>query len=185
MNVIFTFIFISALIVFAVFSPDKALATMTSGGQKAVTLSMSLLVIYSVWSGILQVAEDSGAVNKLSKLLRPLINKLFKNPPEDEAEDISVNISANLLGLGGVATPAGISATTKLTARGNHDGATTLFVLASTSIQLIPTTVITLRQSFSSASPAAIFIPSFLSSLLCTATGLTLCFIFTHRKKKR
>lgn len=183
MNVIFTFIFISALIVFAVFSPDKALAAMTSGGQKAVTLSMSLLVIYSVWSGILQVAEDSGAVNKLSKLLRPLINKLFKNPPEDE--DISVNISANLLGLGGVATPAGISATTKLTARGNHDGATTLFVLASTSIQLIPTTVITLRQSFSSASPAAIFIPSFLSSLLCTATGLTLCFIFTRRKKKR
>lgn len=49
MNVIFTFIFISALIVFAVFSPDKALAAMTSGGQKAVTLSMSLLVIYSVW----------------------------------------------------------------------------------------------------------------------------------------
>ena len=88
MNVIFTFIFISALIVFAVFSPDKALAAMTSGGQKAVTLSMSLLVIYSVWSGILQVAEDSGAVNKLSKLLRPLINKLFKNPPDDEAEDI-------------------------------------------------------------------------------------------------
>ena len=185
MNVIFTFIFISALIVFAVFSPDKALAAMTSGGQKAVTLSMSLLVIYSVWSGILQVTEDSGAVNKLSKLLRPLINKLFKNPPDDEAEDISVNISANLLGLGGVATPAGISATTKLTARGNHDGATTLFVLASTSIQLIPTTVITLRQSFSSALPAAIFLPSFLSSLLCTVAGLTLCFIFARHKKKR
>ncbi len=118
MNVIFTFIFISALIVFAVFSPDKALAAMTSGGQKAVTLSMSLLVIYSVWSGILQVAEDSGAVNKLSKLLRPIINKLFKNPPEDEAEDISVNISANLLGLGGVATPADAALMMQLGAEG-------------------------------------------------------------------
>ncbi len=183
MNVIFTVILFISLIIFAVISPDKALEAMTSGGQKAVTLSINLIAIYAVWSGFLQIAEDCGFVRKLSEKLRPLIKKLFSMPTDDESDDIAVNISANLLGMGGIATPAGISATTKLCNRGNHEGATVLFVLASTSIQLVPTTVISLRQSFSSANPALVFVPSLLSSLVCTAVGLFLCFVFKPRKK--
>ena len=180
MNVIFTFIFLISLVVFAVFSPDKALEAMTGGGQKAVGLSMNLIVIYAVWSGVLQIAEDSGIIIKLR---RP-IQLLFGELTDDESDDVAVNISANLLGMGGIATPAGISATTKMCNRGNHDGATRLFVLASTSIQLLPTTVISLRQSFSSAAPAMVFLPSLLASLLCTATGLSLCFIFKSKNGK-
>lgn len=184
MNVIFTFIFLISLVVFAVFSPDKALEAMTGGGQKAVGLSMSLIVIYAVWSGVLQIAEDSGIIKKLSVKLRRPIQLLFGELTDDESDDVAVNISANLLGMGGIATPAGISATTKMCNRGNHDGATRLFVLASTSIQLLPTTVISLRQSFSSAAPAMVFLPSLLASLLCTATGLSLCFIFKSKNGK-
>ena len=185
MNVIFTFIFLISLVVFAVFSPEKTLEAMTGGGQKAVGLSMNLIVIYAVWSGVLQIAEDSGIVKKLSAKLRSPIKLLFGELTDDESDDIAVNISANLLGMGGIATPAGISATTKMCNRGNHDGATRLFVLASTSIQLVPTTVISLRQSFSSAAPAIIFLPSLLASLICTITGLSLCFIFGKFKPKR
>ena len=181
MNVIFTFIFLISLVVFAVFSPEKTLEAMTGGGQKAVGLSMNLIVIYAVWSGVLQIAEDSGIVKKLSAKLRLPIKLLFGELTDDESDDIAVNISANLLGMGGIATPAGISATTKMCNRGNHDGATRLFVLASTSIQLVPTTVISLRQSFSSAAPAIIFLPSLLASLICTITGLSLCYIFKSK----
>lgn len=185
MNLIFTLIFLLSLVIFSFFSPDKALSAMTDGGQKALTLSMSLIVIYSIWSGVLQIAEDSGMVKKISKRLKPLIKKLFSDPTDDEAEDLAVNISANLLGMGGIATPAGISATTKLCERKNFDGATTLFVLASTSIQLLPTTVISLRQAFSSANPSIVFLPSLLSSVICTATGLSLCFLFKKRNRRK
>lgn len=185
MNVIFTFIFLISLVVFAVFSPEKTLEAMTGGGQKAVGLSMNLIVIYAVWSGVLRIAEDSGIVKKLSLKLRAPIKLLFGNLADDESDDIAVNISANLLGMGGIATPAGISATTKMCDRGNHEGATRLFVLASTSIQLVPTTVISLRQSFSSAAPAIIFLPSLLASLICTITGLSLCFIFKQKRGGR
>ena len=185
MNLIFTLIFLLSLVIFSFFSPDKALSAMTDGGQKAVALSMSLIVIYSIWSGVLQIAEDSGIVKKISKRLKPLIKKLFSDPTDDEAEDLAVNISANLLGMGGIATPAGISATTKMCERKNFDGATTLFVIASTSIQLLPTTVISLRQAFSSAEPSVVFLPSLLSSVVCTATGLGLCFLFKKLSSRR
>lgn len=184
MNLIFTVIFLSSLIVFACTAPDKALEAMTNGGKKAVTLSMSLIVIYAIWSGVMKMAEDSGITRKLSKKMRPLAKKLFGTEKDDEIDDITVNISANLLGAGGIATPSGISAVTKMCDSGNYDGANVLFVLASTSIQLVPTTVISLRHAFSSKSPALVFIPSFTSSLLCTALGLTLCFVFKSGKRK-
>lgn len=184
MNFIFTLIFLASLIVFAFTAPDKALEAMTNGGKKAVTLSMSLIVIYSIWSGVLKMAEDSGITKKLSSKMRPLAKKMFGTDNEDEINDVTVNISANLLGAGGIATPAGVSAVTKMCDNGNYDGANVLFVLASTSIQLVPTTVISLRHAFASESPALVFIPSFLSSLLCTALGLTLCFVFKSRKRK-
>ena len=104
MNVIFTFIFLISLVVFAVFSPDKALEAMTGGGQKAVGLSMNLIVIYAVWSGVLQIAEDSGIIKKLSVKLRRPINLLFGELTDDESDDVAVNISANLLGMGGIAS---------------------------------------------------------------------------------
>ena len=185
MNLIFTLIFLLSLVIFSFFSPGKALSAMTDGGQKALSLSMSLIVIYSIWSGILQIAEDSGIVKKISIKLKPLIKKLFSDPSDDETEDLAVNISANILGMGGIATPAGISATTKMCGRKNFDGAATLFVLASTSIQLLPTTVISLRQAFSSANPSLVFLPSLLSSTVCTAIGLSLCFLFKKRNRRK
>lgn len=185
MNLIFTLIFLLSLVIFSFFSPGKALSAMTDGGQKALSLSMSLIVIYSIWSGILQVAEDSGIVKKISIRLKPLIKKLFSDPSDDETEDLAVNISANILGMGGIATPAGISATTKMCGRKNFDGAATLFVLASTSIQLLPTTVISLRQAFSSANPSLVFLPSLLSSAVCTAIGLSLCFLLKKRNRRK
>ena len=174
MNPIFFIIFTLSVIFISFSSPDLVLKSITDGANKGILLSFNLLAIYSVWSGILEIAQNCGLNAKISKLLKPIINKLFKNISTQTEEEIAINLSANLLGMGGIATPSGIKATTMLTDNGNHDGACMLLVLASTSLQILPTTVISLRQSFNSISPFDIFIPSLLSTTLSTVLGIFL-----------
>ena len=181
MNLIFSIIFVLSAIFLCFLNPNEVLTAMTNGASKSVQLAISLIAIYAVWSGILQIAEKSGLLKKLSKLLKPIINRLFKNIDSQTHELIAVNLSANLLGMGGIATPAGIDATTEMTKKNNHDGACLLFVLASTSLQLLPTTVVSIRQSFGSINPFDIFLPSLISSALSTTVGILLCFV-TKRK---
>lgn len=183
MNAIFTTILLLSLLVSSFFSPNVVLSSFTEGGQKALNLSLNLISIYSVWSGFLQISENCGIIKKISKIFRPTIKKIFNNPSDDVIDDIAVNISANLLGTGGIATPSGISAATKLCESSNHDGACALLVLASSGMQLMPTTVISLRKLYSSSNPSIVYLPSLLSAAVCTSIGLLLCFIFKKRKK--
>ena len=183
MNVIFTLVFLFSVGAFLFSDPDGALAAMTKGGEKAIALSLSLLSVYCVWMGITEIADKSGLTAKLSSLLKKPISFLFPLADEETRKYISVNLGANLLGLGGVATPAGISATTLMANRGDDEGITALFVLASTSIQILPATVIGLRQHAGSASPADIFLPTLLSTIVSTGTGLILCRLTKRRKE--
>lgn len=183
MNVIFTLVFLFSVGAFLFSDPDGALAAMTKGGEKAIALSLSLLSVYCVWMGITEIADKSGLTAKLSSLLKKPISFLFPLADEETRKYISVNLGANLLGLGGVATPAGISATTLMANRGDDEGITALFVLASTSIQILPATVIGLRQRAGSASPADIFLPTLLSTIVSTGTGLILCRLTKRRKE--
>ncbi|MBR2337380.1 MAG: hypothetical protein IKA61_05515 [Clostridia bacterium] len=183
MNVIFSLIFIFSAIAISIHSPDALLKSLTDGASKSVNLCLSLVAVYTVWSGILQIAEVSGLLNKISKLLKPIINRLFKNADQKTKENISVNVSANLLGMGSIATPPGIEATTAMTENGDHDGACLLFILASTSLQILPTTIVSIRQSFNSVSPFDIFLPSLISTAISTSVGILLYFV-TKRSKK-
>lgn len=183
MNVIFAIIFTISALTLTFISPDGVLKAMTDGANKSVTLSIGLISVYSVWSAVLQIAEDSGLVKKLASALKPLIDRLFKKTDEKTSGKIAVNLSANLLGMGGIATPSGIEATSLMTDKNNHDGACLLFILASTSLQILPTTVVSVRQAFNSKAPFDIFLPSLLSSAVCTAIGVTLYFL-TQRIKK-
>lgn len=177
MNLIFSIIFIFSAISLCFLSPNEVLTAMTNGASKSVQLAIGLVAIYAVWSGLLQIAECSGLLKKLSKLLKPIINRLFRNIDDKTHDLIAVNLSANLLGMSGIATPAGIDATTEMTQKNNHDGACLLFVLASTSLQLLPTTVVSIRQSFGSVNPFDIFLPSLISSAISTAVGILLFFV--------
>ena len=182
MNVIFTLVFLFSVGAFLFSDPNGALSAMTKGGEKAVALSLSLLSVYCVWMGITEIADKSGLTAKLSSLLKKPISFLFPLADEETRKHISVNLGANLLGMGGVATPAGISATTLMANRGDDEGIATLFVLASTSIQILPATVIGLRERAGSVSPADIFLPTLLATVVSTGTGLILCRL-TRRKK--
>lgn len=183
MNILFGVICLISLAVLAVKNPDGVLAAATAGANKALTLSFTLIVVYTVWSGFLQIAEDSGVCDKLAALLKKPLGALFPLADEKTKRLIAANVSANVLGMGGLATPPAIAATKLMTDRGDYDGATTLFVLASTSVQLLPSTVITLRQSVGSVSAADIFLPTLISTLIGTAVGLCFCKVFKKRNE--
>ena len=129
-------------------------------GHRAVTLLMTLLATMTLWSGLMEILVATGDVTRLGKMFRRLLKPLFPGL-EDDADwnAISMNLSANLLGLGNAATPAGIEAAKRLSALGRNglSALAMLLVLDNTSLQLIPTTVITLRQAAGAKNPADIW----------------------------
>ena len=152
-------------------NPGMVVDELLSASSGAVELIINLFGIYAVWLGLLSVLDKSGLSDKLAHLLSPFIKKLFKSSDDEANKYIAINLSSNILGLGNAATPSGIKAMQKL-----DDGsgkitfsALMLLVVNSVSIQLLPTTVIGLRQSAGSQSPTDIILPTILSSFLtCT-----------------
>ena len=161
------------------------------GAKSSVELVLSFAGIMCMWSGFLKVAEEGGAMSALGKIIRPVISLLFpKLTKNSRAEKyIIANISANLLGVGNAATPAGIAAMSELDKTNNtpdkaSDEMSMLVVLNTASMQLVPTTVIALRSAAGSANPQSIIPGVLLCSLLsviCAAASMKL--ILHYRKK--
>jgi len=150
---------------------------MDSAGS-AVELLLSISGMLCMWSGFMRIAKDSGLIEKLSRLCAPLLRRLFPDVGEESEafRYISMNFSANLLGLGNAATPLGISAMRELKKNSPGDAATDSmvnFVLMNTaSIQLIPTTVAALRKSYGSQQPFDILLCVWLTSVTALTAGL-------------
>ena len=150
---------------------------MDSAGS-AVELLISISGMICMWSGFMRIAKDSGVIEKLSRFCAPLLRRLFPDVGEgtDAFRYISMNFSANLLGLGNAATPLGISAMRELQRNRLSDTATdsmVTFVLMNTaSVQLIPTTVAALRKSYGSAQPFDILVCVWVTSVAALTVGL-------------
>ena len=175
MNGIFLTIFLLCSVYFLIFNPEAFLPTLLGGAQKAATLCLSLIVIYSVWTGLLQVMEQSGLNKKISRVLRPLVSMLFHAQDKTAVEYISLNLSANMLGISGAATPFGIRAAERLetlpNAKYNH---AMLFALNATSVQILPTTVLALLLSYGATNAYSIILPSLLASAVSTVLSVVL-----------
>jgi len=184
-NSIFAAVFLLSAAIFLVLDPDGFLPALLAGGQKAATLSISLLAIYCVWLGFFKVLEKSGISEKLARMFFPLSKRLFRSRDREAVTLAGCNLSANLLGLPGAPTPLGIKATEAFSAKGNTYGAAMLFVLNATSLQLLPTTVIALRAAAGSASAADILLPTLLSTALSTILGVLAVRLLLGRKQKR
>lgn len=181
MNGIFTAVFFLSALLFFIFSPDAFLPALLDGGQKAASLSLSLLAVYCVWLGFFRVMEQSGLSERISSLFFPLCKRLFRTDDKTAVFLASGNLSANLLGLPGAPTPLGMKATQAFLQRGNTYAASMLFVLNATSLQLLPTTVIALRASYGAQSPADILLPTLIATLFSTLLG-ALCVRLFIRK---
>ena len=165
--------------------PNLIISTMIDQSKDVVSLCINLLAIYAVWLGILEIVEQSGLGEKLSKLLSPLIKKLFKINDNEQIKYISYNISSNLLGLGNAATPSGIKAVKCMEKDLKHTKFAMLMLLVvnSTGIQLLPTTIIGLRASAGSVSASDIIFPTIISSVITTV--ICVCLLFLYKKFKK
>lgn len=175
MNTLFTLVFLACAFLLLCTSPDTFLAALLEGAGKGATVCLSLVATYSVWLGLMRVWEDSGLARGISKLLKPLSKRLFKTEDEEALQAISMNLSVNLLGISGAATPYGIKAANLLDRTENAEySSAMLFVLNATSIQLIPTAIIGVRVALHSANPTDVIVPTFLATLLSTVLGVCL-----------
>lgn len=160
------------------------------GGAEAVAFCMSMAGAYAFFGGLLGVLRESGVTGALAAALRRPLFRLFRFAPGEEQalSDISVNLAADMLGMGGAATPAGLSAMRKMAAAGRRDGrasdAMLLFLtLNMCSVQLLPTTMIAIRAQAGAKNPADIVLPTLLVTGVQTLTGIALCKIFALRNK--
>ncbi len=184
MNAIFAVVFLLSCALFLLGDPDGFLSAMLSGGQKAATLSLSLLAVYCVWLGFFKVLEKSGLAEKITRHTMPATKRLFRSNDKEALFFAGGNLTANFLGLPGAPTPLGIKATKRFLDADNRYAANMLFVLNATSLQILPTTVIALRLAAGSAFPADIFLPTLLATLLSSLLGAGLVALFSRRKKR-
>ena len=145
------------------------------GAGQAVSFCLSVAGGICLWSGVMEVMERCGVSGLLSRLLRPLLGRLFPLSAREEAvfSALSENVSANLLGLGNAATPAGIRAAQGMARlRGAEDELCLLVVVNTASIQLLPTTIAAVRAGMGAASAFDIMPAVWISSLLSVCAGI-------------
>ncbi len=185
MNAIFGLTLIASTIILIINSPETVLTAMLQGGEKALSLTMKMVVIYAVWLGVFELLERTGLANKFAKLLKPLNRFLFGKVPDKAGDFMSLNISANMLGMSGATTPMGIKSIQELEKDPNTEYAIAMFfVINATSVQIIPSSVLALRSSMGAISPADIILPTILATLASSIIGIILVKIFCKGRIK-
>ncbi len=178
--------------------------------KEAITLGISMLGIVAFWTGLMEVAEESGVITGLTRLIAPFMRFLFPNIPKGHRawDSLSANFVANILGLGWAATPAGLRAMNDLEQlereRGNGeymeaersknslqnqttDARTasnemcTFLVMNISSLQLIPVNIIAYRSQYGSANPAAVIAPAIVATFFSTVVAVIYCKVMDKR----
>lgn len=160
-----------------------------SSVTEAVSLTLKMLGMFCFWSGIMQIAKSSGLTDIISKLLSPLLKRIFPSIQNDAdtRNAVSMNVTANLLGLGNAATPLGIEAVRKLQAHSPNKNVASndmvLFVVLNTAcIRLIPTTAALLRHEAGAIAPMDILPATLITSFLSCTIGLLAARTFEGRR---
>ena len=154
-------------------------------GNSAVSLMITLLGTMTLWSGLMEILAETGDLRRIGALLRRILRPLFPGLTDEACWDaMSLNLSANVLGLGNAATPAGIQAAQLLAGHGavGLQALSMLLVINNSSLQLMPTTVIALRAAAGSANPAGVWPASLAASGAATVTAALL---MTWRNRRR
>lgn len=158
---------------------EEMTSCLFESSKSAIETCMNIFGIICLWNGLMRIAEESGLIEKSQKLAYPIIKLLFPELSKNHKAvgSIAMNITANVIGLGNVATPIGIKAMEELQET-NKDktrlskSMMMLLVLNMSSIQLIPTTVVALRASYGSENPAEIVMPVMIASFVAVLVGV-------------
>lgn len=159
------------------------------GAATSVSTLISLAGVMCFWTGIMKIAEKSGASQVVCKFISPIVNRLFPSVGEAAKKHISMNMSANILGMGNAATPMGMLAAEELDRENENpsvpsDAMCMLIVINTTSFQLIPTTIIALRAAAGSVNPVSVIAPIWFTSAIALLAGVMSVKIFCGRRRK-
>jgi spore maturation protein A len=180
MNAIFAIIVISSAAIMCLTNADMFITTCINGAMQSAQTLVTLFCIYTVWMGICRVAEDANITASFAKRLAPLCKKIFKCDDELTIKYVATNLSCNLLGIGGAATPYGVKAVERMERVNNEYGQNLLFIINATSIQLIPSTVIAIRAASGSMMPSDIVLPSLIATAFSTLFA-SLCYVALNK----
>ena len=147
--------------------------------ESAVELTLTFLGTICLWNGIMKIASQTSLITKICKLLNPFVNFLFPELKENKKakEDISMNIVANLLGLGNAATPLGLKAMDTLQKenlkKDTLSNSMAMFIVLNTaSLQIIPTNVIAIRSSLNSSAPTGFIVQVWIATIIAALVGI-------------
>ncbi|MFZ7133479.1 MAG: nucleoside recognition domain-containing protein [Eubacteriales bacterium] len=155
---------------------------------QTVELCIQFIGVWALWLGLMEIVKKSGLIDKLSARLYPVIKLIFPDIPKghEALGSISLNFSANMLGLGNAATPFGLQAMKQLQSL-NEDKETTtdamcmFLVINTSSIQLIPTTIIAIRASLGSANPTSIVLSALIATTISTFIGILSSLLYKRK----
>jgi len=171
-----------------VHGPQGVAATAISSAKEAVQLCLALAGSIGLWSGMAQIAQQSGLTNALASAIRPLIGPLFPElgPKSKSLPLIAASMAANLLGLGMAATPLGLAAMQQLASESPTpaeptDAMCTFIIITASSLTLVPTTIISLRAEMGSTDPAAVIGATIVATACSTAAAVIFDFAFRKR----
>ena len=150
--------------------------------DSTVSFIIGLVGLMCFWCGVMKVAEKSGFTEKLAKLMKPILKLIFKESAKDEKAlgAIVMNITANMMGLGNAATPFGIKAMEEMDRLNNEKGRASndmalFLVLNAACIQLVPSTVLSIRVAAGSTNPGVIILPAIISTGTAAIVGVICC----------
>ncbi len=172
-----------------------------SSSREAVSLCISMAGVLALWSGLMEIAQDTGLIHRMTQAMKPIITFLFPDIPKDHPsrEHLSTNIIANVLGLGWAATPAGLRAMESLAeleesrrtsphfSHPQQPGAAsnemcTFLILNISSLQLIPVNIIAYRSQYGSINPTAIVGPAIVATMISTVVAVVFCKVTSKSK---
>lgn len=190
MNFIWALTVVASLITFFICGDVSKVSTvMSDSASGAIELVLSLAGIMALWGGFMEIAEQSGVTNVFAKVLSPLVKRLFKGAKNNKEvmSAISMNITANIFGLGNAATPLGVEAMRRMKAISNQgntatDEMVTFVIINTASVQIIPTTVAMLRAKFGSTQPMVILPAVLLASVCSLIVGIAADYILRRYK---
>ena len=186
-------IFIIISVLYAIFCGNLSQlnVAINSSTENAVKLTLTLVGTTCLWSGIIEIASNTNIIKALTKVLKPIVLYLFHNVNKNKKafDNIVMNIIANILGLGNAATPLGIQAMEELQ-RENFDKESLsdnmmmLIILNTSSLQLIPTTIIAIRTSLGSDNPTKIIFSVWFSTICAGVVGILVTKLLIKIDKK-
>ena len=156
---------------------DETVNAVFEGAQSSVSTLISFAGVMCFWCGLMKIAEKSGISRFICRVIAPVVNRLFPDSSDTARQHISMNITANLLGMGNAATPMGMLAAKELDRENPKPEIPSvnmcmLVVLNTTAFQFVPSTIIALRAAAGSVSPVSIIIPIWFASACAVTAGI-------------